>query len=256
MKSYLILLLMLISVSVFGQPKFATSPSWKTNFWLPGKIDSDDWTHHVGSFSKEIERYTDSKANVYVSGGYLHIKALRNEVTGEITSGRVHTLGKQSFKYGRLEIKAKLPTGKGIFPAIWMLRTDHAKVFPLGEIDIAEYIECFEQKQYCTTTHIVERKPGEKEIRHRHTTMVDADMTKFHVYALEWTPEALIFKLDGNEVFHVYKSEAEFWPFDAPYYLLLNVAYGSWGAQCGTDDSIFPREMLVDWIRYYPLVSY
>ena len=238
-----------------GQSEFANSPFWKSTFWKSGVIDNRDWTHHKGTFSKEVERYTDDKENVFVRGGKLHIKAIKDASTGEITSGRVHTLGKHSFFYGKLEIKAKLPIGKGIFPAIWMLRTDHGKVFPLGEIDIAEYIECFEQKQYCTTTHIVEKHPGQDEIRHKYSKMVYADMTKYHVYGLEWKPDSLVFYLDGIEVYHVYKSDAEFWPFDVPYYLLLNVAYGSWGAKCGTDDSIFPCEMLIDWIRYYPLVD-
>ena len=74
-----------------------------------------------------------------------------------------------------------------------MLRDDHPKTFPLGEIDIMEYIECFEKSKYCNTTHIVEIEPGKGEKRHRHSTMVNADMKKYHICTLEWKPDVLIF---------------------------------------------------------------
>ena len=236
---------------------FATRPSWSDEFssflW---KSKLDDWTIHKGKFASELEYYTDDINNVFVRNGKLHLRATPDKREDKVcSSGRVNTLGFKSFLYGKIEIRARVPQGNGIFPAIWMLREDHPKTFPLGEIDIMEYIECFNGKQYCTTTHIVEKGPGQKEIRHRHSQMVDADMDIYHVYALEWTPSLLLFKLDGKEVYHVSKDEAEFWPFDDPYVLIINVAYGSWGAQCGTDDSIFPCEMMVDWIRYYPLID-
>ena len=79
-------------------------------------------------------------------------------------------------------------------------------------------------------------------------------MSSFHIYCLEWTPTYLMYKLDGKEVGIYKKEDAEFWPFDKPYVLILNMAYGGYGALCGTDESIFPREMIVDWVRYYPLI--
>jgi beta-glucanase (GH16 family) len=116
-----------------------------------------------------------------------------------------------------------------------------------------EYIECLDKKQYYTTIHIVEKEPEKKEIRHIHSTKVDADMTQYHIYSLEWTPNSLVFKLDGQHVYQLNKSEAEFWPFDAPYYLILGLTYGNWGGECGMDESILPCEMLVDWVKYYKL---
>ena len=236
---------------------FAKRPSWSEEFssflW---KSKLDDWTIHIGKYASELEYYTDDINNVFVRNGKLHLRATPDKREDKVcSSGRVNTLGHKSFLYGKLEVRAKVPMGKGIFPAIWMLREDHPKVFPLGEIDIMEYIECFEGKEYCITTHIVEKDPGKDEIRHKHSKHVETDMSKYHIYGLEWTPTCLRFMLDRNEVYKLEKKDAEFWPFDAPYYLLLNVAYGSWGAKCGTDDSIFPCEMLVDWIRYYPLIE-
>lgn len=82
-----------------------------------------------------------------------------------------------------------------------------------------------------------------------------ARLTKYHIYTLEWTPDTLAFKVDGHQVYQLTKSEAEFWPFDDPYYLILGLSYGNWGAQCGMDESILPCEMLVDWIKYYKMIQ-
>lgn len=238
-----------------AQAVFAKRPTWRQEFTSTKQRPLTNWGIFIGKYSFEDQFYTDSIGNVYIKNGKLHLKATPDKRADKVcSSGRVTTKGYQSFLYGKLEIRAKVPTGKGIFPAIWMLREDHGSVFPLGEIDIMEYVECFEQKQYSTTTHIVEKEPGKKEIRHKHSTRVNTDVSKFHIYGLEWTPTQLRFLLDRKEVYRLDKKDAEFWPFEDPYILILNVAYGSWGAQCGMDESIFPVEMLVDWIRYYSLI--
>lgn len=247
----IILYFLLLSPMIHAQ-KFEKVASWEENFCHKGKLNPADWNYYIGSYPSGSEYYTDSLSNVFIKKGKLHIVAIKDPRGDKVcSSGRVDTHQKRSFLYGKIDIKAKIPTGKGIFPAIWMLREDHPKVVPLGEIDIMEYIECFERKRYCTTTHIVEKEPNKKEIRHKHSAVVEADMEKFHIYSLEWTPTILEFKLDNKEVFKIDKTSVEFWPFDSPYYLILDVAYGSWGAQCGKDDNIFPCEMLIDWIKYY-----
>ena len=83
--------------------------------------------------------------------------------------------------------------------------------------------------------------------------LVKADVSKFHIYTLEWYKDKLVFLLDGNLCYQFDKKEGEAWPFDKPYYLILNVAYGGWGGSCGMDDSACPCEMKDDWIRYYKL---
>ena len=252
--SIVILLLFIVEQEDIYAQQFSNRPEWEDNFSINGRVDSSNWNYHVGKFKNDEEYYTDSIGNVFVKNGKLHIVATKDSRYNSIcSSGRINTLGKKSFLYGKLEIKAKIPTGLGIFPAIWMLREDHPRTFPLGEIDIMEYIECFNKNIYCTTTHIVEKVSGDKELRHRHSKRVSANMNKYHIYSLEWTPKSLVFKLDRKVVYRLDKDEAEYWPFDDPYYLILNVAYGNWGFECGRDDSIFPKEMLVDWIRYYPL---
>lgn len=255
--SFVFVAIFVLSSMELKAQSFSKRAQWSNEFssflW---KSRLRDWSIHRGKFSSEQEFYTDSIGNVFVRNGYLHIKATPDKREDKIcSSGRVSSKGFKSFLYGKIEIKAKIPTGRGVFPAIWMLRDDHPKTFPLGEIDIMEYIECFEGRQYCTTTHIVEKGPGREEIRHRHSKMIDTDLSTFHIYGLEWTPDYLRFLLDRKEVYRLEKYDAEFWPFDDPYILILNVAYGSWGAKCGTDETIFPCEMLVDWIRYYPMID-
>lgn len=252
---FVIILLLLINIHLSAQ-KFARKTSWSEKFSYTGKVDERNWNYFKGKFASEEEFYTDSIGNVFIKGGVLHIVATKDPREGKLcSSGRINTKGKKSFLYGKLELRAKVPMGKSIFPGIWMLREDHGSIFPLGEIDTMEYIDCFGGRQYCTTTHIVEKEPNQKEIRHRHYTIVNADMSKYHIYGFEWTPTCLRFLLDRKEVYKLPKKDAEFWPFDDPYVLILNVAYGSWGAKCGMDDSIFPCEMLIDWIRYYPLLE-
>lgn len=238
-----------------AQP-FSFNPRWSQEFHGFRKRTLSNWDIYKGPYPTTEHFYTDSIGNLFIQNGYLHIKATADKRGDKVCStARASTKGLRSFLYGKLEVRAKIPQGKGLVPAIWMLREDHGSVFPLGEIDIMEYIECYDASKYCTTTHIVEKEFGKPEIRHKHSKFVKANMKKFHIYGLEWTPTRLRFLLDRKEVYRIDKQDAEFWPFDAPYVLILNLAFGSWGGQCGMDYSIFPREMLIDWIRYYPLLN-
>lgn len=237
---------------------FAKRPQWSMEFSsLLWKRRLNNFDIHKGKFASDQEYYTDSLGNVFIKNGYLHLKATSDKREDKLcSSGRVSTKGFKSFLYGKIEIRAKVPTGKGIFPAIWMLREDHPKKWPIGEIDIMEYIDCFEGVEYATTIHLTHREKGlsSDPIKFTHTTRNKTNIESFHIYGLEWTPETLTFTLDSKPYYTLDKDTAEYWPFDVPYVLILNVAYGNWGAKCGMDDSIFPCEMLVDWIRYYPLI--
>ena len=237
---------------------FSNKPSWSQGFFSIKKRPLSNWHFLKEKFSFEEQYYTDSIGNVFIRGGYLHIKATSDKREDKVcSSGRVSTKGYKTFLYGKLEVRAKVPTGNGIFPAIWMLRDDHGTKWPIGEIDIMEYIECFKKAEFATTIHLTYREHGYESdpIRFTHSQQKKADMSKFHIYGLEWTPDKLTFTLDREPYYTLTKEESEYWPFDVPYVLILNVAYGSWGAKCGMDDSIFPCEMLVDWIRYYPLIQ-
>lgn len=256
-KIVLLIVLLLISPHVQSQ-KFSRRPAWSQEFACFSKKALTGWDVYKGPYPTTEHYYTDSIGNLFVKGGCLHIKATADKRGDKVCStSRISTLGYQSFLYGKLEVKAKIPTGSGLCPAIWMLREDHGTIWPIGEIDILEYIECFKKEKFATTIHLTYRENGLKSEPHTfvHTLQKETKIEKYHIYGLEWTPDRLTFTLDRKPYYNLTKEEAEYWPFDVPYILILNLAYGGWGASCGMDDNILPKEMLVDWIRYYPLIE-
>lgn len=253
-RHHFIIALLLFPITIGAQSKFEQEPLWEETFndTIVSKPNPTTWSYITGMRGSELEYYTNDIENVFVCDGELNIKAIRIHDHGNAvcTSGRIHTRGKVTFMYGRLDIRAKLPVGKGIWPAFWMMPENSA--YPYGEIDIIEYIDCWNAKKYQANVHVV-RKEGGKEIREMNEKSVSVNVTDYHTYSLEWTQEELRFLIDGR-LFHVCsKNNHKLWPFDQPYYLILNVAYGGWGGSCGLDESIFPCSLKVDWIRYYKL---
>lgn len=236
---------------------FSKRPSWRAEFNSIKLVPLSDWSILVRNYPTGNQFFTDSIGNVFVKNGCLHLKVTPDRREDKECSGAyVSTKDYKSFLYGKLEVKAKVPTGSGIFPSIWMLQVEHGKVWPRGEIDIMEYIECFEKKEYATTIHLTHRENGIGEyLEYTHTHNEKANMNKFHIFGMEWTPDFLTFTLDHKPYYTLKKEELEYWPFNEPYYLITGVGFGSWGAKCGMDFSILPREMIIDWVRYYPLVQ-
>ena len=113
--------------------RFEKRPVWVEKFNRHGTVNSKFWTPFIEFRSKQDVVFVDSIAYIFIKNGYLHLVATKDPRKGKTcSSGQISTLNKQFFLFGKLEIKAKVPTGKGIFPAIWMLREDHPNTFPLG----------------------------------------------------------------------------------------------------------------------------
>lgn len=245
--------------------KFASTPSWQDEFNTPGKPDAAKWSYDLGDHgwgNNELENYTDKIENAKVENGNLVITAIK-EPSGkrDFSSARLVSKGKGDFLYGKFEIRAKLPKGRGTWPAIWMLFSQNNygnNGWPdNGEIDIMEHVG-FDQDRVHGNIHT-------KAFNHSiHTNKGNSVTVKgvsedFHVYACEWTPEAITILLDGKPYF-TFKKEASYqwqeWPFDKPQHLILNVAVGgNWGGQKGVDNSIFPQKMEIDYVRVYPLIT-
>jgi beta-glucanase (GH16 family) len=224
---------------------------WSEEFDTPGMPDPAAWGYEVGYIrNNEEQYYTDARSeNVRVENGSLVIEARKDGFEGHaITSGSINTLGKRSFRYGRIEVRALLPTGKGTWPAIWTLGTNIGTVgWPTcGEIDIMEYVG-FEPLRIFGTVHMDEPAVG----GNLDTT---SPWTEWHVYAIEWFTDRIDFFVDTTKYF-TYANDGggnASWPFDEDQYLLLNLAIGgAWGGQQGVDDGIFPAKYLVDYVRYY-----
>ena len=237
--------------------------SWSEEFNYTGLPDSTKWSYDVGGHgwgNNELEYYTKgSLNNAAVSDGTLKIKVIHEKKENrEYTSARLHTKGKADFTYGKIEIKAKLPPGRGVWPAIWMLGSDVGKTdWPeCGEIDIMEHVG-FDKDTIVGTVHtksynhVIGTQKGKK-------IFITNPYSAFHLYAIEWTPEGMSFLLDNVTYYHIaneHKTTAE-WPFDSPFYLLLNVAVGgNWGGQKGVDPNVFPAVMEVDYVRVYTPVK-
>jgi beta-glucanase (GH16 family) len=192
--------------------------------------------------------------NARVENGHLIIEAKKEEMEGKAyTSARLVTKGKGDWQYGKLEVRAKIPRGRGSWPAIWMLGSNNNFNWPDdGEIDIMEHVG-FDQGKIHASVHC---KKYYHSIGTQKTaiTTVDDCSENFHVYSVTWNAEMVQVAVDGKNYFSFANEHSGYdaWPFDNRMHLLLNIAAGGgWGGQKGIDDTIFPIKMEVDYVRMY-----
>lgn len=231
--------------------------AWSDEFESPGAPDPSKWDYEEGFLrNQELQYYTrDRRENARVEGGSLLIEARREAfATGRYTAASLVTRGRQTFTYGKVEVRAKLPRGRGLWPAIWMLGADIDAVgWPrCGEIDVMEHVG-FEPGRVHGTVHTEAYNHVKGTQRGAQLEVGDLYDT-FHVYAVEWRPERIDFLVDGRTYFTFAKEPGgpAVWPFDRPHFLIMNIAIGgSWGGQQGVDDAVFPQRMTVDYVRVY-----
>ncbi len=232
---------------------------WSDEFNNVGLPDTTKWGYDVGGHgwgNNEAQYYTNGDTNnVFAQNGILSIIARKEKKQGkEYSSTRMVTRGKADFTYGRIEIRAKLPKGRGTWPAGWMLGSNLTEVgWPLcGEIDILEHVG-FDPDTVVGSVHTVTYNHI-KGTQKSKKIFIKNPYTEFHTYAIEWTAEKMIFLLDNMPYLTVqneHKTDKE-WPFDKPQYLLLDLAIGgNWGGEKGIDDTIFPVRMEVDYVRVF-----
>ena len=239
-----------------GAPKLKLV--WAEEFNVNGPPDPAIWSYETGLIrNAEAQYYTAGRPeNARVEGGCLVIESRREDYAGAAyTSASVNTLGKRSFSYGRIEVRAKIPTGVGAWPAIWMMGTDIAQAgWPeCGEIDIMENVG-YEPATIYATVHTPGSVHDPGKVDKGGQIMVPAPYADFHVYAVEWHADRLDFFVDGRGYFTYRKDDRypDYWRFAKPFYILLNTAIGgTWGGQRGIDDAIFPLRYLIDYVRYY-----
>lgn len=234
---------------------------WNDEFNYNGLPDSTKWSYDTEGNktswgNKELQHYTDSdSSNVWVSDGKLTIKAQKKDTVGKpYTSARLVTRGKGDWLYGRFEIRAKLPTGRGTWPAIWMLPTDwEYGAWPAsGEIDIMENVG-FNPDTIVGTVHL-ERYNHLLGTQKGKPIYNPTSYKEFHTYVLEWEADECRIYQDSVHYF-TFKNEHkgnEYWPFDKRFHLLLNLAIGgTWGGRMGVDDTLFPQKFEIDYVRVY-----
>jgi beta-glucanase (GH16 family) len=270
--------------------------AWSDEFDGP-RIDPEKWTLAQdcwGGGNKERQCYTDSAANARVEDGVLQITARRERFTGPaitvdqgsaadrkeqvtrpFTSARLSTRGKAAWRYGLIEVRARLPQGQGLWPAIWMLPQESrfGAWAASGEIDIMEAVNlgepCPAGRPGCPagqelgvlgTLHFGGTPPA--NVHRGLTTAMPTPLDGFHVYALEWSPEAITWRIDGKAYqtqrpgdWSTSGSPDPAAPFDRQFYLILNVAVGGHLAEDnnrgGVSTKGFPKAMAVDWVRVW-----
>lgn len=226
--------------------------------------DLSKWSYETGTGdwgwgNNEAQYYTDRRENVFLRDGNLVIKAIKESYRGsEYTSGRILTRGKASWLYGRMEARIKLPRGRGIWPAFWMmpLRSVYGGWPKSGEIDIMEYVG-YQPSTVHGTVHTEGASGGSASGASIYRAGAEED---FHRITLEWTPDYLKWFYDDEPAFKTYRRlsgwTSVFWPFDQEFYIILNLAVGgNWGGAQGIDDSIFPQEFQVDYVRVYQKIE-
>lgn len=246
---------------------------WSDDFTGKG-LDTTKWNyelHDPGWVNNELQSYTDSSKNVYVKNGNLVIQPVKtvDKTTGKVTytSGRVNTQKKVDVKYGKIEVRAKLPKGQGIWPAIWMMPTDDSLYggWPkCGEIDIMELLGHNPSKVYQTLHY---GKSSTDIQTQGSKTLTSGDFsTAYHVFSVEWEPSSISFYVDGELTKTVNR-----WytgtdglgiitypaPFDQEFYVILNVAIGgNWPGNPDSTTDFVKAKMLVDYVKVYQKASY
>lgn len=241
--------------------KFETVPVWAEEFDYTGVPDPNNWKYDIGGSgwgNHELQYYTDNPSNAYVENGVLTVTAKKEPMSGmNYTSARLVSKNKGDFLYGRVEISAKLPTGKGTWPALWMLPTDWAYGdWPAsGEIDIMEHVG-YDPNVVHFSTH-TKAYNWTINTQKTSTKTIPTATTEFHKYRVDWTPYAVRGYFDDIQVFSFVNDGKGFasWPFDKRFHLLVNLAVGGdWGGAQGVDDTIFPKSLVVDYIRLYKII--
>ena len=236
--------------------------SWQDLFETDGKPNADIWTHETGGYgfgNQEAQYYTDRLSNCYVKQGHLHIIALKEAYENcNYTSAKLTTYQKKHIQCGRIEVMAKLPQGHGTWPAIWLLGENMKKGagWPLcGEIDMMEHVghnpNHVHFSLHTKNAHLHLNNQPNKAFYVEHL------IEGFHEYALNWTKDSMTFYLDQKEQVTFTKKPGatiEDWPFNQPFYLILNLALGgTWGGPI--DDDALPSEFIFKYVKVYEEVT-
>lgn len=227
---------------------------WEENF-EGNQLNENIWNFELGNGCPNICGWGNDESQIYtkknhkVENGYLIITANYDDTI--YTSTRITTKNKKEFQYGRIETRAKLPQGKGLWPAFWMLGANISEVgWPkCGEIDILEYIG--KEPDYIFTSLHTQDSHG--NTINTKKTKIETIEEGFHIYAIDWNKEEIAFYVDSNLVY-TFKPEEKnenTWPYNQPFYFLINMAIGGNFGGPSIDNTVLPQEFSIDYIKVY-----
>ncbi|MDC1465767.1 glycoside hydrolase family 16 protein [Polaribacter sp.] len=223
---------------------------WSDEFDSNGSPNPSNWGYDLGAGgwgNNELQTYTNSLENVIVQNGFLKIIA-KDDGNGGYTSARLKSQGLQSFTYGRIEVRAKLPSSQGTWPAIWMLGSNFSSVgWPYcGEMDIMEQTG-WNKNKVLGTFHWQDLS-SDSYAQYGLERTVNTSTTEFHLYSLEWTPDVIRIFYD-NEPYVEFINTSSL-PFNADFFIILNIAMG--GNLGGNIDPNFTQDIMeIDYVRVY-----
>jgi beta-glucanase (GH16 family) len=256
---YSAFLIVLVALSMAcNKPPVASGETWEM-VWQDefngNALDSSNWSHSTGGDgfgNQELQYYTPGN-NLLVKDGVLRIIAFKeNRGSNPYTSAKIQTQHKQAFQYGKIEARLKLPRGRGTWPAFWMMPQQNNPWPGCGEIDVMEHVGHREGYVHGTVhtesyNHLYNTQRGSNKL------VADA-CDVFHIYSVEWNADSITWRID-EQPFFTFVNEGtgvNAWPFNKPFYLILNLAIGgTWGGAQGVDNTIFPVDYQIDWVRVW-----
>lgn len=240
-----------LTVTIFVGSTATSGLVWSDEFDKNGAPDATKWTYEVngdGGGNNEEQYYTDRPENSFVENGVLKIITKKEAYKGKnYTSARLVTKGKYSTKYGKIEFRAKLPVGKGTWPALWMLG-DNIDTTPwpaCGEIDVMEMVGKTPDVIYGTLHY-----PGRSGANADGTTVkISNSQSEFHIYTAEWSPEAIVISVD-NVPFYTFKNSAAT-AFNQKFFIIINCAIGGNFGGPEIDPNFTSSTFEIDYVRVY-----
>ena len=240
---------------------------WNDEFDGPA-LNLEKWSYEIGGHgwgNNELQYYSDDDSTAFIQDGKLVIRAdLVPQGTGSsdnlryFSSARLRTSGKGDWRYGRIEVKAKLALGQGIWPAIWMLPTDwmYGGWSESGEIDIMEHVGYDPGRVHGSIhtgsyNHKINTQRGGSKL-------LDKISSKFYVYAIEWYEDRIDFLIDDSKYFSFQndgKNDFNTWPFNQRFHLLINIAVGGDWPGSPDETTQFPTEMELEYVRVYEKIQ-
>lgn len=224
-------------------------------------LNASNWTQETGGGgwgNNELEYYTNSANNTFLTGGYLVIEARKETYgTNNYTSARLKTQDKKTFTYGRMDIRAKLPKGQGLWPAIWMLGNNISQSgygWPAcGELDIMELLGNNYQRMYSTVHWGQANSTFHDSKGGNYSLSTGSFYDTFHVFSMQWDATKLVFLVDDYAFYTVNKTDMTTgtYAFDKPFFFILNVAVGGNWPGSPNETTVFPQRMIVDYVRVY-----
>lgn len=250
----ILIFLFLYCISVFSQ--FRKKTVWRDEFSGNGSVNSAIWTCSVTKPSeKQLSGYCNSDSNVYVKDGNLHLRVYKSsDELKPYKAGRVIANKKYRFTKGKIVVRAKAPVSKGLWSAIWFSGPNTKAGYHV-ELDLMEHIYAMGDSSYTAVYHLWGNFRGKKKNHKSYPRKVPINVGGWHIYTLEVSDDSIVMKVDDKVRYAIHKGDYGVeWPENQEYSLRLALAYGGHGAKkYGIDDSELPAEMLVDYVRFYPL---